>query len=298
MLAPERRQLLEQISTGLDASALTWLSGYFAGLAAGRNPAAAGAHAGAAATGERSDATARATILYASQTGNGRRIAEKLARNLENSGIAVRAVSTADYPVRELAQERLLYLIASTHGDGDAPDDARAFNDFLFSRRAGRLERLAYSVLALGDSSYPQFCAVGRKFDAQLATLGARRLAPVTDCDVDYEATAAGWMQAAAESAQAELQPTPRLAVVTALRTPALTATREQPFEAEVLVAQRITGRGSDKVVTHLEIAAPSQRLAYEPGDAVGIWQRNPVETVERVLELVPTPTSHVASPW
>lgn len=292
MLAPDRRQLLEQISHGLDSATLTWLSGYFAGLAAGRNPAGAGT----AAAAERSDPAARATILYASQTGNGRRIAEKLARNLESAGIAVRAVSTADYAVRELAQERLLYLIASTHGDGDAPDDARAFNDFLFSRRAGRLERLAYSVLALGDSSYPQFCAVGRKFDAQLATLGARRLAPVADCDVDYEATAARWMQAAAESAQAELQHAPRLAVVTALRTPALTATREQPFEAEVLVAQRITGRGSDKLVTHLEIAAPSQRLAYEPGDAVGIWQRNPVETVERVIELLALPAAQTVT--
>ena len=296
MLAADRRQLLEQVSDGLDATSLTWLSGYFAGLAAARSlgPAAAAP----SAISDRNEPTARATVLYASQTGNGRRIAEKLARNLEAAGIAVRALSAADYAVRELSQERVLYFIASTHGDGDAPDDARAFSDFLFSRRAGRLERLAYSVLALGDSSYPQFCAIGRKFDAQLATLGARRLAPVTDCDVDYEAIAARWMRAAEISAHSELHATPRLAVVTALRTPTLTATRETPFEAEVLTAQRITARGSDKLVTHLELAAPSQRLAYEPGDAVGIWQRNPPESVERILELTAlTGSAAVSSP-
>jgi sulfite reductase (NADPH) flavoprotein alpha-component len=100
LLHPERHRLLEQLTDGLDASALTWLSGYAAGLAAGRSPA------GAAAPAERSDPASRATVLYASQTGNGRRIAERLARNLESAGFAVRAVSSADYRVRELAQER------------------------------------------------------------------------------------------------------------------------------------------------------------------------------------------------
>ena len=287
MLDPQRHRLLEQLTEGLDRAALTWLSGYAAGLAAHRHSGVA--NAPAATTAERGDQASRATILFASQTGNGRRIAERLARSLESQGIAVRAVATADYATRELAQERLLYVIASTHGDGDPPDDARAFNDFLFSRRAPKLERLAFSVLALGDSSYPKFCEVGRRFDTQLAALGARRLANCVECDVDYQKAAAGWLQSAAEFARNELH-APRLAIVTALRPPTALATREQPFEAEVLVNQAITARGAEKLVTHLELSAPAQRLSYEPGDAVGIWHDNPALSVARIAELLQLP--------
>lgn len=282
-LAPERQALLHQLSEGLDAQSLAWTSGYFAGLAAARNSSPVTGPIAAKAP----EAGSRATVLYASQTGNGRRIAESLALKLESHGVAVRVQSTADYAVRDISQERLLFVIASTHGDGDAPDDARGFNDFLFGRRAGRLEQLAFSVLALGDSSYPQFCVIGRKLDAQFAALGGRRLTPCVDCDVDYDAKASRWVQTAVEAAQAELHATPRLAVVTALRTPALIATREQPFDAEVLAVQRISARGSDKLVTHLELAAPAQRLAYEPGDAVAIWPRNPAETIAQVIRLL-----------
>ena len=292
LLDQPRHQLLERLTEGLDAAALNWLSGYAAGLAAQLSP-----HGGAstatsttsttfAPTAERVEHAQRATILFASQTGNGRRLAERLARNLESQGIAARAVATADYATRELAQERLLYVIASTHGDGDPPDDARACNDYLFSRRAPRLDRLSFSVLALGDSSYPKFCEIGRRFDAQFAALGGRRLGACVECDVDYEKAAAAWLQTAAESARSELH-APRLAIVTTLRTPSALATREQPFEAELLVAQQVTARGAEKRVTHLELAAPAQRLNYEPGDAVGIWHDNPPECVARVAQLL-----------
>ena len=63
--------------------------------------------------------------------------------------------------------------------------------EFLLGKRAPRLERLAFAVLALGDSSYPKYCETGRQVDARLAALGARRLAPLQECDVDYEAPAA-----------------------------------------------------------------------------------------------------------
>ncbi len=115
-------------------------------------------------------------MLYGSQTGHGRRLAEQLGHAAERAGLAVRVQSTLDYNPRELATESLLFVVMSTHGDGDPPDDARAFVDFLHGRRAPKLEKLAYSVLALGDSSYPKYCEAGRLIDERLAALGARRL--------------------------------------------------------------------------------------------------------------------------
>jgi len=180
-LDAERVELLARLTDGLDGSTLTWISGYVAGVAAERSRIAPTTIDPA----PRAEAGARATVLYGSQTGNGRRLAERLARAIEASGFAVRLTSAADYPLRSLGEERLLFLVISTHGDGDPPDDARALVEYLRGRRAPRLERLGFAVFALGDSSYPQFCATGRDIDERLASLGARRLLPRAEADLD-----------------------------------------------------------------------------------------------------------------
>jgi sulfite reductase (NADPH) flavoprotein alpha-component len=277
-LDPERELLLTSLVDGLDAPTLTWISGYAAGVAAER------ARGAPVAPLARVEEGPRATVLYGSQTGNGRRIAERLARSVEAAGFAVRLVSAADYPPRQLADERLLYLVMSTHGDGDPPDDARALADHLLSRRAPRLEKLAFAVFALGDSSYPRFCAVGRALDERLAELGARRLLPRVDADVDVEPLASPWLDHVLASVRGEAG-TPRLASVTPLRPVAsVEATREHPVEAEVLANASIVGRGATRDVRHLELLLPEGRLRYEPGDALGVWPENPDSSVARIL--------------
>jgi sulfite reductase (NADPH) flavoprotein alpha-component len=291
----EWRGPLDRLTAQLDAAALNWISGYTAALA--RERSALGTEHGpdelALDFGESEagvESQARATVLYGSQTGHGRRLAEQLGHAAERAGLSVRVLSTLDYNPRELATESVLFVVMSTQGDGDPPDDARAFVDFLSGRRAPKLEKLAYSVLALGDSSYPKYCEAGRLIDERLVALGARRLSARVDCDVDYERPAGAWLTQAVVAAGAELGVAAtggaRVRVLTPLSAVSSDPTREHPLEVEVIANQLITGRGSLRAVHHLELALPAGRLDYHPGDALGIVHENPPEVVERVLEL------------
>ncbi len=287
---------LDRLTSGLDAAALNWISGYTAALARERGGLARSEYRPddlASDLGEAQgglEAQARATVLYGSQTGHGRRLAEQLGHAAERAGLSVRVQSTLDYNTRELAAESLLFIVMSTHGDGDPPDEARAFVDFLHGRRAPKLANLAYSVLALGDSSYPKYCEAGRLMDERLAALGARRLSARVDCDVDYERPAGAWLNQAVIDAGTELGVAgnngARVRVLTPLSAVSSDPTREHPLEVEVIANQLITGRGSLRAVHHLELALPAGRLEYHPGDALGIVHENPPEAVDRVLEL------------
>lgn len=287
---PAREAALLQLASGLDAGQLRYWAGFLAGVAAERERSHGSAALGSTAattTPAAVASAARATVLFASQTGNGRRVAERLHRQLESQGLAARLVNVGDYRQRDLITERLLYVIASTHGDGDPPDDARSFIDLLTGRKAPRVAQLAYSVLALGDSSYPKYCETGRLIDRRLADMGARRLAELTEADVDFQTSADAWTQRAISCAREQLQ-SPHLAIVSA-PPPAQngTADREHPVEVELLTAVTLTARGSERSVAHLELQAPALQLAYEPGDAVGIWHSNPAETVEQIAMAV-----------
>jgi sulfite reductase alpha subunit-like flavoprotein len=142
-----------------------------------------------------------ARTVYASQTGNARRTAEKLSAELEAAGIAVRLFNASVYPLRQLKSERLLYLVVSTQGDGDPPDDGRAFVEHLLGPRAPKLPNLRYGVLGLGDSSYPQFNAIGRTLDGRLEQLGAERAIALGEADLDIDSVATPWRQLALEPA-------------------------------------------------------------------------------------------------
>ena len=289
-LSPERSALLAQLAAGADASGLLWASGYLAGLARSLD---APVIAPAPAT-----AVAPATIIYGSQTGNARRAAEALHAKLDAAGLPARLLRADAYSTRELANERLLYLVISTQGEGDPPDDAIGLSEFLLGRRAPKLPQLQFAVLGLGDTSYADFCGIARKLDARLAELGATRVQTLGEADLDIDIVAAPWREQALAHARELLKPAPatHLATVTPLRPHALPAwSQDKPFVAEVLANQRITGRefrnigfrkygAVDKDVRHLELSLQGSGLAYEPGDALGIRHRNPDPLVDAVL--------------
>ncbi|MFL5358756.1 assimilatory sulfite reductase (NADPH) flavoprotein subunit [Archangium sp.] len=284
-LGEEKGAQLQRLIEGLDSASLTWLSGYFAGLAARQLPGALAAPQQPAAAVQAAP-QGSLTIIYGTQTGNSRTLAERLKQRAEAAGLAVRTVRASEYSTRDLKNERFLYVVISTQGDGDPPDDARGFYEFVLSKRAPALSQLRFAVLGLGDSSYPKFCETGRVLDERLAGLGATRLFARGECDVDFEPVAEPWLGQALERAKTELEPQTSLATVTPLRSVQVppTFSKENPYPAQVLANQRITGRGALKDVRHVEFSLEGSGLTYAPGDALGVVPRNPPELVAAVL--------------
>jgi sulfite reductase (NADPH) flavoprotein alpha-component len=278
---------IARLAEGLDSAGLWWLSGYAAGLAR-----AQGGLAPLASVAAQADAPAqpreRLTVVYGSQTGNARRVAEALAAKFEAEGLPVRLLRADAYPTRELKDEHYLAIVISTQGDGDPPDDARALVEFLDGKRAPKLPNLRFTVLGLGDTSYPQFCAIGQRIDARLEALGAQRWVARADADLDIDTVASPWAaQVLAEGKEALKARNAPLATVTPLRphlAPAAAWTRERPFTAELIANQRITGRGSEKDIRHIELSLEGAGLDYEPGDALGVIVENPPALVEAIV--------------
>lgn len=298
-LNEDRKALLGRLVDGLDGPSLWWLSGYTAGLAQVHATPQLAVLPGGPQGLAQPQAGQRLTVLYGSQTGNARREAEKIVQAAEAAGLAVRLVRADTYPTRELAGERLLFIVISTQGEGDPPDDSIGFTEFLLGKRAPKLPELKFAVLGLGDTSYADFCGIARKLDARLAELSAQRLADPGLADLDIDTVASPWREQALAQARELLKaaPTPatHLATVTPLRAvPAWS--HERPFPAEVLANQRVSGRefkgqgflqygSGDKDVRHVELSLEGSGLAYEPGDALGIRHRNPPVLVEAVLQ-------------
>ena len=279
-VADEVRQLLARLT----AEQRLWLSGYLAGsLASG----AAVAPVGAAVQ----PAVKPVTVLFGSQSGNAERVARDTARHLEQRGVSCVVLDMMDCGKPELAAAHTLLVVVSTQGEGDPPDRALPLWELLEGRRAPPLAHLRFAVLALGDSSYRNYCETGKRFDARLEALGATRLAPRVDCDVDFDAPAARWRESLAEG----LEPPASAAVGAVARVHAVAAspvasayTRRNPFAAPLLLNQRLTARGSTKDVRHIELSLEGSGIRYEPGDALGIVPRNPDADVDAVLAALP----------
>ncbi|MBS0042838.1 assimilatory sulfite reductase (NADPH) flavoprotein subunit [Shewanella sp. M16] len=267
---------LKQLTSELSAVQLAWVSGYLA----------ATANAGQLAPVAQAQTAQTVTILYGSQTGNGRGVAKALADKAQAQGYAVNLASMGEYNVRQLKQEAVLLLVVSTHGEGEAPDDAIELHKFLASKRAPKLDNLHYSVLALGDSSYEFFCQTGKDFDARLAALGAKSLLPLIECDVDYEAAAGQWHADVLEAVKPLIETSSAsvVSIGTAKAIGKSEFTKQNPYSAEVLVSQKITGRGSDRDVRHVEIDLGDSGLTYQAGDALGVWFSNNEVLVDEVL--------------
>ncbi|MFL0472048.1 assimilatory sulfite reductase (NADPH) flavoprotein subunit [Priestia sp. 179-F W1.4 NHS] len=279
----EQADLLNRLLPTLTEAQKMWLSGY---LTASQSTSAEGTPDVSTAAPAQAEQTISkdVTILYGSQTGNAQGLAENTGKTLEAKGFNVTVSSMNDFKPNNLKKLENLLIVVSTHGEGEPPDNALSFHEFLHGRRAPKLENFRFSVLSLGDSSYEFFCQTGKEFDVRLAELGGERLYPRVDCDLDFEEPANKWLKGVIDGLS-EAKGHSASAAVPA-EAPAGTSpySRTNPFKAEVLENLNLNGRGSDKETRHLELSLEGSGLTYEPGDSLGIYPENDPELVDLLL--------------
>lgn len=290
-LTEQQMQLLSSTAASLTKEQLIWASGFLAGLAGSANALPIPS---SSASTNADVAQATLTILYGSQTGNAKGIANNYKASALEQGFKANVVSMADYKPRQLKNETHLVVIVSTHGEGDAPDDAIELHEYLASKKAPKLPNLKMAVVGLGDTSYEFFCQTGKDFETRLLALGATALVERLDCDVDYDSVIAEWSVAINTKLKAELAPVATQQVVNL--TPAANAVavslfdKKNPFEANLSESLKITGRDSVKDIRHIEISLEGSGIEYKPGDALGVWFSNDEAVAKRIL--VATSTS------
>ena len=277
-------ELLNQLLPALTETQQTWLGGYLSALQIATKPDVSSSTAVLAAQEiVKSVVSKEVTILYGSQTGNCQGLAEKLTEHLQTENFQATLTSMSDFKPNTLKKIENLLLVVSTQGEGDPPDTAIQFYDYLHSKRAPKLEHLQYSVLALGDSSYDLFCHTGKQFDERLLELGAKQLSPRVDCDLDYDEPAEEWfttvlleLNDAEESGSISAQQT--------LGTGQSEYSRTNPFQAEILENLNLNGRGSNKETRHVELSLEGSNLQFEPGDSLGVYPKNDATLVDALI--------------
>ncbi|MFQ3543145.1 assimilatory sulfite reductase (NADPH) flavoprotein subunit [Halobacillus rhizosphaerae] len=288
----EQADLLNQLLPTLTETQKVWLSGYLANAQSAGAQAVADAENHTPETNPASQSsltkeTREITLLYGSHTGNGEALTEEMTTRLEDKGFKVTRASMDEFKAKNLKKVQDLLVVTSTHGDGDPPDNAISLYDFLYSKRAPKLEEVRFSVLSLGDSSYEFFCQTGKDFDARLEELGGTRLYPRMDCDLDFEDPAEEWFQGVLNELsdqQAGIDAPSEQPAAEQMSTEQIVYSKKNPFKAEILENLNLNGRGSNKETRHLELDLEGSNLEFEPGDSLGIVPENDPELVNELL--------------
>ena len=285
-------ELAAQIAA-LNPLQLAWLSGYCWSQAGGQAVQPGIGTPAAAAPAPAADPL-RVAERSASHTGHARKVAAELQERLAAAGVNAVEAAAADYKPKNIAGEQLVLLVTSTQGEGEPPEEALSLYKLLSGKKAPKLSGLKFAVLGLGDSSYPMFCGAGKSFDELLAKLGGERLLERQDCDLEYQAAAAAWLDkivplvgslAAAPAAAATGTGSASGSPVPAA--PVSAYNKANPFPATLLARPKITGRDSEKDVRHIEIDLSGSGLQYRAGDALGVWFENDPAVVDEILAAV-----------
>jgi len=290
MLTTPKMTLMQELIAGSSREELIWLSGYLAGVVAQGNstPSAAATSASAVlpavapAAPETPAAPLKITIAYGTETGNAKKLATDFAARAKKKGIQAKLVGLEQYRLNDLSKEEYFLTVISTQGDGEPPAAAKKFYDHIH-REELKLERLRYSVLALGDTAYPLFCKAGEDVDQQLQKIGGQRMLALQKCDTDYESEAGSWFDRVLQQLSSPARETGAPSTQTAPAVPPRPSGKKI-YTGTVLTNVNLNDRGSGKQTHHLEIAA--EGVEYQPGDSIGIVPENPSVIVEAILAL------------
>ncbi len=228
-------------------------------------------------------------VLFGTESGNAQGLAKRAGEALQKAGLTPKVVDMMDFAGKSLPDLRRVLVITSTYGNGDPPSNAEELHGFLM-RKCPPLPELAFSVCALGDTTYDRFAQCGKDFDRRLGELGARRIADRQDCDVDYDDPFEQWLARAipalkalddvGSAAPATIPPSQRVDPP---------GTRRNPVLARVSVNRSLHRSGATKDTRHVELSLGATGLRYELGDSIGLWPSNDPALVADVLRATGT---------
>jgi len=271
--AEDEIELLNRVVGAATATQRAWLAGFLAGLEASTEAPQQTAPSAPAEP---------LTIVYATESGNSEKLAADLGKAARKSGLKATLVDMADLDMATLAAARRLVVLAATWGEGEPPGRAtRAYNE-LMGEGAPRLDGIEFGVLALGDTAYAEFCATGRKIDERLAALGGKRVIERVDCDLDFGAPAARWIEQAVKTLAPADAAHRNVIEVDFGAKPAADA---GPVEAEITEHINLNSSRSAKETVHLELAFDGAAPAYKPGDSLDVYPNNDPADVEALLK-------------
>ena len=272
MLAEHKLKIFEDFLESLSADEIAWVNGYLNGVVLKNSD-------------KKEDvlikpSVSKITITYGTETGNSKKIATDFAAKAKKSGITVKLASLDQYRLNDLTKEEYFFTVVSTHGDGEPPAATKKFYDHIHNN-GFIFEKLKYSVLALGDTSYPLFCKTGEDIDEQLSKLGGNRIAPLTKCDLEFDDDANQWLEKILKTLSTPSQTENVTATPVA---EVKKSSSKKTYTGTVLSNINLNDKGSNKETYHIELAV--EEPEYEPGDSAGIVPENLNVVVEEILDL------------
>ncbi|TAG30860.1 MAG: sulfite reductase [Sphingobacteriia bacterium] len=259
----EKSSRLKELVHTCSKEELIWINGYINGLLY-----------------ETPTSVSKVSILYGTETGNSKSLALNFSTEAKKKGLRVKLIGLDQYKLQDLYKETHAFIIISTHGEGDPPDAAKAFMNFLGQDNLS-LPQLQYSVLALGDTAYPLFCKAGEDVDALLEKAGAKRMSATVKCDVDYEQSANDWFTKIMDSMQPATQ-------AEAATTPVVASAKSHErkyYNGIIHTNINLNDIGSTKKTFHIEIGT-EETVDYLCGDSLALKPVNEYSIVQKIIEL------------
>ncbi len=278
-LNQEQLSQLNRLTQNLSADQLVWVNGYLSEIINKKNEALTLPVIAAPLSSE------SITILFGTHTGHSKEIALDLYDSILALGIRAKIQGIDAYKKEELKKEKYLFLIVSTHGEGEAPMQAEEFYEYVHDTKAPKLPDTKYAVLALGNKTYKKYCQTGIDFYKRFSELGAKAIIPVQTSDVAYEEVAEQWMARVLGELKNLFLNASKSALVASTASPKKKFNRANPYYAEVLEKVRITTSDSEKEIYHVEISLADSGIQYKAGDSIGILPNNPIDLVDLLID-------------
>lgn len=267
LVEPKLKKLHELVQDATKEE-LIWINGYLAGIISG---------SGSPALPTPSTAPKKITLLYGTETGNAKRLANQFSAEGKKHGVITKLHGMDQYKPQDIEKEDFLFIIISTQGEGEPPAAAKKFCDYI-NVQPLTLQKLQYSVLALGDSSYPLFCQAGIDVDQCLERLGAKRVIPLQMCDVDYAGAANNWYRQVLHYVDSFESPSTAINKINGN-----SKSGKKYYQGTVSASINLNDRGSHKRTQHIELSC-ADAPDYAPGDSLGLIPHNPPELVDAII--------------